>query len=335
METGDGFDGKVATHDLRGRHVRAAGIRVWLAEAGPRDGHPVLLVHGLAARGAIWRRVMPALAARGLRLLVPDLPGHGQSDGKRHRATYSPRFFARVLGDLADELGIARLSVAGNSLGGVVAARLALADPDRVAHLVLIDSAGLAPDGVPWSTRLLYLPFALSALLGAAPSPLWTRLLLQRAVVADPAQAGELAETLGEHPPLPVAVRRSAAALLGPDGRIAHDLAALRVPTLFIWGEGDVQFPVALAEAAVRRMPMARLARIAGVGHVPQWEAPEAVAALVADFVERAGIDEGQATAVVGARATGARGAALRLRSRRTISRQRQHPPLGGPPTPH
>lgn len=315
-----------------GRHVRAAGIRIWLDEAGPGDGPPLLLVHGLAARGVVWRRVVPALAGHGLRVLVPDLPGHGRSDGKRHRATYSPRFFARVLLDLADALGIDRFSVAGNSLGGVVAARLALAAPERVERLVLVDSAGLSAEGVPWATRLRYLPFVLGALIGAPPSPLWLRLFLQRAVVADPAQAAELADALSRHPALPTAVRRSAAALVGPDGTLAGELSALVPPTLLVWGEGDVQFPVAIAEAAVRRMPAARLVRIAGAGHVPQWEAPEAVASVLLDFLlgER-GADAAARSVARSGPAIPASGA-LRLRSRRSLARRQRRPPVG-PPT--
>lgn len=314
-----------------GRHVRAAGIRLWLEEAGPTDGPALLLVHGLAARGVVWRRVVPPLAARGLRVLVPDLPGHGRSDGKRHRATYSPRFFARVLVDLADALGIDRLSVAGNSLGGVVAARLALAAPERVERLALVDSAGLSAAGIPWPTRLLYLPFVLGALIGVAPSPLWFRLFLQRAVVADPAQAMELADALYRHPPLPTAVRRSAAALLGPDGTLADELSDLVPPTLVVWGEADVLFPVAIAEAAVRRMPRGRLVRIAGAGHVPQWEAAEAVAALLGDFLLGSGADAAVEPVARSGPAIAASGA-LRLRSRRSLARRQRRPPVG-PPT--
>lgn len=270
---------------VRQARVHAAGMRLFVAEYGPPDGDALFLLHGLAAHGGVWRRVAPHLAARGVRVLAPDLPGHGLSDGKRHRGTYTPRFFARSLLALADAMGLERFHLAGNSLGGLVAARAALLAPERVQRLVLVDSAGLGRPGVPWRTRLMYLPFALSAVLGVSPSPLAVRLFLQRAVVADPAQAAELSDLLHRRPPLPVAVRRSALALLGPEGSVADELPRLALPTLLVWGDRDPQFPLALARAAVERMPRARLAVVAGAGHVPQWEAPEAVAALIGDEV--------------------------------------------------
>lgn len=310
-----------------GRHVHAAGVRVWVEASGPPAAPAVVLVHGLAASGSVWRKVAPVLAARGLHVLVPDLPGHGRSDGKRHRGTYSPRFFARVLVELLDALGVERACLVGNSLGGVAVARAALLDPARTAGLILVDSAGLSADGVPWSTRLMYVPFALAALLGASPSPLWLRLFLQRAVVADPSHAAELADLLGEHPPLPAAVRRSALGLIGPEGRIGRLLQDLTLPTLFIWGDRDVQFPLSLAETAAARMPNARLARIAGAGHVPQWEAPDAVACLIGDF---ALADRPEAPRLPHeSEAPGTTGRARRLYPRRSL-----HPPLRPPLSP-
>jgi len=299
-----------------GRRLHAAGLRLWVAEDGPEDGPPVILVHGLGSHGGVWRRIVPGLAARGLRVLVPDLPGHGLSDGKRHRGTYSPRFFARVILALADALGLDGLVVAGNSLGGAVAARAALVAPGRVRRLVLIDSAGLDPNPVPWRTRLMYLPLAAPLALGLTPSPLWMRMFVERAVVADPAQAGELTLVMAAHPPLPGALRRSATALLQADASVYAELPKLACPTLLLWGELDVQFPVAIAEAALARIPHARLVRVAGAGHVPQWETPDPVVSLIGAFL-------GTATPAPPARAaTGTATAPLpRLRPRRPIAR--------------
>jgi pimeloyl-ACP methyl ester carboxylesterase len=311
-----------------GRHVRASGLRLYVCERGERKAPVAVLIHGLAAHGGVWRRVVPGLAARGLRVVVPDLPGHGRSDAKRHRGTYTPRFFARVLLTLMDELDVDRFQVVGNSLGGLVAARMALLAPTRVERVALVDSAGLTPVGVPWRTRLLYLPLALPTALGLSPSRLALRWFLEHAVVADGAQAGPLLALLEARPALPVAVRRSALALIGRDGTVAGDLERLTAPTLLVWGERDVQFPPAIADMAARRLPDARVARVAGVGHVPPWEAPEAVTALLGAFLA----PPPAATDASTPQTAGPTLAPRRLRPRRPLSGGRARPTPKSPP---
>lgn len=263
-----------------GRHVHCAGLRVWVVEEGHADSPAVLLIHGLGVHGGIWSQTVPALVAQGFRVIVPDLPGHGRSDARR-RASYSPRFHTRVLIALLDALQVHRFSVVGNSLGGLLAARLALALPDRVERLVLVDAAGLSHQGVPWKSRLAYLP----AVLPTPPPPVWTRLFLSRMVVFDPRHVPGLVALTEAYLPSVTAFRRTATGLLGPEGSVASDLHRIETPTLLVWGERDPQIPVEQAHEALAALPNARLVRLAGTGHVPMWESPDAFRDALCDFL--------------------------------------------------
>lgn len=124
--------------------VDAVGYHVLVREFGPRDGPPVVLLHGFKRNGWSFLPLLPALE-RNYRLVVPDLPGHGETYpiGMPPGGTESAPPFA-LLGDVvvavADRLGLDRFAIVGHSLGGVVAAQVAVRHPGRVAALVLLES---------------------------------------------------------------------------------------------------------------------------------------------------------------------------------------------------
>ena len=275
-----------------GRHVHCAGLRLWVVDEGERSGPVILLIHGLGVHGGIWTHVVPMLVAQGFRVIVPDLPGHGRSDARR-RASYSPRFHARALLALLDALDVRSVTPVGNSLGGLVAARLALARPNSVERLVLVDAAGLSHQGIPWKTRLAYLPAVLPTLLGTAPSRVWTRLFLSQMVVFDPVHVPSLVALMEAHLPSITALRRTAASLMGPEGAVASELHHITAPTLLVWGQEDAQIPVTQAEEALQALPNARLIRLAGTGHVPMWESPDAFNQALYDFLCEKGATTG------------------------------------------
>src|SRR3954467_5656770 len=101
------------------------------------SGPPLILVHGISGSGRWWSRNVPAFA-RSFRTYTVDLPGFGQS--RRVRWSRLDDIADRIAGWVADE-GLPRVRIAGHSLGGAVAARLAARHPDRVDRLVLVDAA--------------------------------------------------------------------------------------------------------------------------------------------------------------------------------------------------
>ena len=119
------------------RDVGARGARVRFYEGG--SGPPLLVVHGYLWSGAVWEDVFPYLA-RSLRVVVPDLPGFGESEKPPPaRYAYGYEAFTESLVDLVAALGVGRVSVCGHSMGGAIALMLAAHHPDLVEKLVLVD----------------------------------------------------------------------------------------------------------------------------------------------------------------------------------------------------
>src|SRR5439155_5417597 len=134
------------------------------------QGTPVLLLHGLGGGKVSLVPLMPELAER-YRVIVPDLPGHGESD--KPAADYTPRYYARVARCLLDELGVKSAVVIGNSMGGRIALELALRSSGRVTALGLL---GPAVPGFRWR-YVMGFTRVLPAEFGAVPFPLrerWT-----------------------------------------------------------------------------------------------------------------------------------------------------------------
>src|SRR5215212_5008170 len=117
-------------------------------------GPPLVLLHGVGDNAFDWQWVMPALASTHC-VYAPDLPGSGGSIGPL--GDYSPAFFTRFVAAFLDALGVDHAAVIGNSLGGLVGLRLALAEPQRVTALGLVSSAGLGRE-VTYALRSLALP---------------------------------------------------------------------------------------------------------------------------------------------------------------------------------
>src|SRR5207302_790660 len=150
--------------------VDANGVRVSTYIYGPPDAPPVLWLHGLGATKVSW---LPNLVpfADSFRLIVPDLPGHGESE--KPRTDYTPRYYARVMRKLLEAVDVEKAAVVGNSMGGRVTLELAARSPDRVQSLAL-----LAP-AVP-GLRVRYLLGFFKVLpseIGVIPFPVRERLM--------------------------------------------------------------------------------------------------------------------------------------------------------------
>jgi pimeloyl-ACP methyl ester carboxylesterase len=119
--------------------VATNGIRLHVVEAGPTGGPPVVLLHGFPEFWYGWRRQIPALAGAGFRLLVPDQRGYNTSDRPPGVSAYRlEKLGADILG-LLDETGLDRAFVVGHDWGAVVAWWLALAAPERVERLGILN----------------------------------------------------------------------------------------------------------------------------------------------------------------------------------------------------
>lgn len=138
-------EGDAAVDWARERWTRAGAWRVRWREAG--EGPAIVLVHGLGLSADFWWRNGPPLAAAGFRVLAPDLPGFGKTDGPPHLPVPEQ---ARALAEWADALGLGPAAYVGHSVSCQAVLELAATEPARVTALVLA-----APTGDPGALRML------------------------------------------------------------------------------------------------------------------------------------------------------------------------------------
>jgi pimeloyl-ACP methyl ester carboxylesterase len=262
------------------RSVRAAGLNIRYVRRG--SGPALVLVHGLASSIYTWAEVLPRLAER-YDVVAVDLPGFGGSDIPARLDTAT---VGRLLPEVMDALGLARASLAGNSLGGAVAAVTAARHPDRVDRLVLIDAAAYNFKSADRPPLLRAMARAPAGLVRALPQRPLMRGGLEQVFYDDTLVTDERVEEYLAPMARPGA-REAARALLtqGDDFGLPGVLRQVRAPTLVIWGRQDEWIPVAHADLFVRDIPGARAVILDRCGHVPQEERPQEVARLIDEFL--------------------------------------------------
>jgi pimeloyl-ACP methyl ester carboxylesterase len=228
--------------------VEIDGRRVRYRLAG--QGPPAVLVHGLSGSWRWWTSVCEPLARRRSLYLV-DLPRLG----RRLQAAE----LAAWLGRWLQAAQLERVDLVGHSLGGLVAAELAALEPERVHRLALVAPAGI-PCGRGLLSRSLKLVETLYDLRDRLPT-----------IVGDALRTG------------PLDIMRGV--VFVSDRDLRTDLAAVRAPSLLIWGDRDRLVPTRIAEEWQEALPGSRLVLLP-CGHVPMWEVPDELAACLLAFLE-------------------------------------------------
>src|ERR1700679_3744319 len=128
---------------VKSEYVEAGGYRLHYFEAGPAGGGgtPLVLVHGLGARGEDWGAMIPRLAAKGFHVYVPDLLGYGRSP--KPDVDYSISLEEQTVVQFMQAMHVPRADVGGWSMGGWIAMKLAIDHPEMVDRLAIYDSAGI------------------------------------------------------------------------------------------------------------------------------------------------------------------------------------------------
>ena len=278
----------MVTYEIPGvtqHSVEVHGIRMAYLQAG--SGPPVVLLHGLASSSLTWSANIQALA-RHFTVYALDAPGHGGSAAPK----VGPGVEAgvQVLRGFLESIGQQRVTLVGNSLGGLVALRFALDYPDQVTHLVLVDSAGLG-QRIPWRLRLISLPLLGRLLLH--PKTISVKRFAKR-LFHDPERVDRRlihalhhARTVQLANHLMVSMARTSVGLTGlkRHNYFLPRLGELRPPLLVVWGERDRVLPVAHAYEVARRYPGIQLEVFPECGHWPHLEQADAFNHLVLRFL--------------------------------------------------
>jgi pimeloyl-ACP methyl ester carboxylesterase len=233
-------------------------------------GRPLLYLHG--GGGAGWLPFMMDLAARH-DVLVPEHPGFGASDTPDWLDNIQD--LARFYLDLLDQLDLQNVDLVGHSLGGWIAAELAVRNTRRLSSLTLIGSAGIHMPGVPQVDTFLVNDEQLIRSLFDSPK-------LIEAMLAE-ARRPELEDVILKN-------RTTTAKLVwqprGYDPHLAKWLHRIDVPTHLVWGANDRIYPKEYALAFQHLIPGSSVTIIPDSGHVPQVEQRQAFVKALEGFLE-------------------------------------------------
>lgn len=267
--------------EFTARYLQVDGTRIRYIDVG--RGAPVLFLHGLGASMYAWRRNLAAVAAAGFRVIAFDNRGFGLSD--KPPAPYDNAAYARLAIALMDSLRLTDAVLVGHSMGGAIAAQVAIEYPPRVRGLVLVGSAGLGARE-PLLFRVARWPVLGAAALALRGRGFTARLL--RSTYFDP---GKVTEADVDQYYAPVAQPEYGRALRGVlqqfrftalEGRLDR----IAAPTLVLWGEEDRWVPMGLGRALAAGIARSAFVSVPRAGHSVQEEAPDEVNHLVIRFLK-------------------------------------------------
>jgi haloalkane dehalogenase len=279
----EGLDG----YAFAPRYVEQDGLRMHYLDEG--EGDVVLLLHGEPTWSYLYRKVIPQLTPVA-RVVAPDYFGFGRSDKPVERGWYTyDRHYASVE-RFVEQLGLQRLTVVVHDWGGPIGLRLAVARPERVARLVILNT-GIGAGGAPSETWLRFRELVRSVGTELRPG----RLVQFSCVTELPDEVvaaydapfpvpesmtgvlmfPELVPTERDHP--------SAAAMLA----VREALRAWEKPALVLWSDSDPIFSPSAAERFVELIPGATLGElVTGAGHFLQEDAGDLVGQRVAAWLK-------------------------------------------------
>lgn len=254
-------------------------------QAGPVHGAPLILAPGTGGHLEAYSRNVASLAGRGFRVVAYDYPGHGYTT--HADADLELPDYVGHLDGLLDALGIEKAHISGESLGGWVAVKYAVAHPDRVLRMVLN-----TPGGAISRAETMETIRRLSQAAADDPSEENIRARLEWLMADNSSVTDEL-----------VAMRRQIYARPGFAGSMRRilclqdlqtrarnaitdeELKGIEHPTLVIWTSDDPSGPAATGIHLAETLPNGSFELITGAGHWPQWEQPATFNELVSEFL--------------------------------------------------
>ncbi|HLH75671.1 MAG TPA: alpha/beta hydrolase [Candidatus Binataceae bacterium] len=250
--------------------VAIDGVQTEIFSQG--EGRPLLFLHpecGLETNAPVL-----GLLAKKHRLIAPSHPGFGRSEAPRWLSTVDDLAYFYL--DLITTLDLHDTVMVGVSLGGWIAAEIAIKDTSHISHLVLADALGIKVGDR--ETRDIVDIFAL------------TDAELTELLYFDPAAARRDVGTMAEAELVAMARSREASARYGwspymHDPKLKRRLHRIDVPTLVCWGEADRMVTADYGRAYAASIPDSRFALIERAGHFPHLEQPQSFASTILNFV--------------------------------------------------
>lgn len=264
------------------------GVTVHLRDEGPRDAPAIILLHGSNADLHTWEPWVEGLKGQ-YRVIRFDQVGHGLT-GPDPKEDYSTANYVADIGAVADKLGLKQFILGGNSMGGKHALAFAIAHPERLTGLVLVDGSGgpmlklAAPKGEKKDSGNIGFTIARMPGVNLLVEQITPRSLIAQSLeqsVSVKSVASEAAvDRYWEMLRYPGNRRATLTRFSQPyDPLGAQDIANVTVPTLILWGEEDRIIPVEAGQWLARTLPDNTFVTYPKIGHLPHEEAPAATLA--------------------------------------------------------
>ncbi len=263
---------------VRSGYAMVDGYRIHYFEALPPKGAagagtPLVLVHGLGARGEDWGAMIPALAAQGFHVYAPDLLGYGRSP--RPNVSYSISMQEALVVEFMRTMHLTRADVGGWSMGGWIAMKLALDHPEMVDRLMVYDSAGI------------YFPASFGPELFTPTDLAGVRKLMGMLTPKPPNLPGFAAkDVLRRLRNNAWVLNRSTKAMLSGRDLLDFRLHDIHQPMLIVWGAQDELIPLATGEAIHGSVPQSVLEVVDGCGHLAPAECSKPVIEGTVEFLK-------------------------------------------------
>ena len=266
-------------------HVLVDGMDIHYLVAG--EGPPIVFLHGLGASSITWQENVGPLSER-FTVYAPDIPGHG--DSVKLGVDYNTDAGVSLILGFLDAVGTPAAALAGSSMGGLIALLTALRHPERVSHLVLINTAGFGRETASY-LRVMSLPLLGELLEG--PTHRSAKAMMRLVFGPRKEYPEELFQELVRTRSLPggrdavLKSLRQGVDIFGMKRRyrLLHRLQELQMPLMIVWGALDPVFPSKHAYAAAEAAPQARFLFFPDAGHWPHMEEAERFNAEVTAFL--------------------------------------------------
>jgi pimeloyl-ACP methyl ester carboxylesterase len=257
-----------------------------------KDGlEPIVFVHGLGGQWQNWLENIPR-AALERRVIAMDLPGFGLTPLPRDRITITG--YGRCVDALCDKLSLGRVDMVGNSMGGYIAAEVAIQFPERIDQLILVSAAGITSSDIARRPILT---------LGRVAAAVASYGAARHRQIASRAKSRHMALALVARYPSLLKADLAYEGFFKGAGKPGFDdalracleydfrdsLPEIRQPTLIVWGEKDSIIPVKDAHEFERLIEDSRKVVMKETGHIPMAERPAKFNDVMMDFLAETG----------------------------------------------
>ena len=262
------------------------GARAHVRDQGSRNGPVLVLVHGSNASLFTWEPWARRLGDQ-FRVVSMDMPGHGLT-GAVPNHDYSQEGMVKFVKEVTDKLGIQKFAIAGNSMGGGIAARFAEEYPANVSALILVDAGGMPSKGgdkIPLAFQLARVPVIDQILLHITPRSLVSEglndAIVHKEIINDAMidSYWDFARMAGTRE---ATLERFS---LDWDNAVQRHIADIKAPTLILWGAEDHLIPVQAAHEFQNAIAGSKLIVYPNTGHIPQEEVADQSASDVRAFL--------------------------------------------------